>query len=161
MGILAAIEAMKFGRAAGIRIGCSRAIQLRLQPRSDSVVRFIVRPAAAGRRHRASPQLDDNLFPRLCRVGHLLGIRLVEHQVAGLQFLVVTRDAISGDELARRSCRCRHVRRRRLLSRRGHSPDPCDAHANDEYLLHVRGCSTMDDRRWTIDDGSHRHRFCA
>ena len=72
----------------------------RFEPRRDCVVGGAVGPPAAWRRHRAAAQLDEDLLPRLCRVEHVLGVGLVEHEDRRFQFLVVAGDAVRRDELA-------------------------------------------------------------
>ena len=100
--IFSAIQTMKVGRPARIRVGLCGAIQFRFQPGGRSVVAGAVRPLASRRRHRAAAKLHDDLLPRLRRVEHVLRIGLVEHQTGRLELLVMTGDAIPRDELARR-----------------------------------------------------------
>ena len=106
-----------------------RVIDFRLKPSGDGIVCGVIRPRNTRRRHRAAAQLHDHFFPRLGRVGHMHGVGIVQHQVRGLQLLVVTGDAVLRNQFARGGggsgtvrSRCRRgdrrFRRRRLETRR-------------------------------------------
>src|SRR5688572_27600103 len=97
------IQTMEIGGPAWVRARGGGTIELRLEPRSDGIVGRVVRPPASWRRHRARTQLHDDLLPRLHRVEHVLRISAAEIEIGCLELVVVTGDAVVGNEIANRS----------------------------------------------------------
>ena len=96
VGIFGAIETMQAGGAARIHMRRGRAVEFRLQPAGGGIIGGVIRPRDTRRRHRAAAQLHDHFFPGLRRIGHMHGVGSVQHEVRGLQLLVVTGDAVLG-----------------------------------------------------------------
>src|SRR5215831_5979834 len=69
-------------------------VELSLEPRDRMVVRRAIGTTRAERRHDAEPQLPHDLFPDGGILGDAIERGGLEHQTAGLQTGVMTRDAV-------------------------------------------------------------------
>ena len=87
-----------FGRAAAAASSCV------LEPRDESVLRGLIGPRPAGRRHQAAAQLADDLLPDLGVAADGGDIEGVEGQVGCLEARVVARHAVAVED---RPLRCR------------------------------------------------------
>ena len=103
VGVFGAIQTMQAGGPARVHVSRSRAVDSRFQPTGNRIVGRVIRARHARRRHRTASQLHDDLFPRLRRVGDVLGIRAIQHEIRGLQLLVMTGDAVLIHQFARGS----------------------------------------------------------
>ena len=95
------IQTVHRGNAARVGTGRGRAIERRLQSGHPLGQRCRRRPGSANGRHRSASHLQDNLLPdlgMLADVGDAFG---VEHQVRGLEPLVVAGHAVLPDHSTR------------------------------------------------------------
>ncbi len=102
VGVLSAIETMEIRGPSRIGVGGCHSIELGLEPCGNRVVGLAVGAARPRRRHRAGAKLQHDLLPRLRRVGDLVRLNGVEHEIAGLQLRVMARNAIRRDQLTSR-----------------------------------------------------------
>ena len=102
VAVLGAVEAMERLRAPGIGRRRPGGVQLRLQPRRDAVVLGLVRARPADRRHHGPAQLAHDLLPHVGMAAHVGGIEAVERQPGRPDALVVTGDAVAGEQRVRR-----------------------------------------------------------
>ena len=76
------------------------AVQAGLERRDERVERDLRRARKTGRRHEAAAHLLDDLLPQLALGAEVRGVNLIERQVAGLEPLVVTGNAVGVEERA-------------------------------------------------------------
>ena len=116
--ILGAIQTM-CERTSRIWIGARGGIERGLERGDERVTRRGVRPRQSGWRHHARPDLADHLLPYVRVRGDVGQILRIEREVAGLQPLVVTGDAVlvDGRAAVRRGGGRRRLRRLRIGSR--------------------------------------------
>ena len=81
-------------RRGKVRMRRGRPVQIIFERHGQRLVRRGVRPRHTGRRHHARAQLPHYLFPLLGVIADRRQLQLVQHQARGLQFLVMTGDAI-------------------------------------------------------------------
>src|ERR1700694_5181257 len=87
-------------RSSGIGSSRPGPIELGLAPRGEAVLRGLIRPRRARRRHGAGTKFPHNLFPRLRSLTDMLHVDLVECQSRRLDTLVVARHAVLIQECA-------------------------------------------------------------
>jgi hypothetical protein len=81
-------------------IGCSGAIERRLQPGDKTLAAFLRRPGPALRRHHSGAQLHHHLFPDFSSGRNVGDVKAIERQFGGLHALVVAADAVLVEERA-------------------------------------------------------------
>ncbi len=84
-----------------------RAVEFVFERYGQRFVSCGVRARQTGWRHHARAQLAHHFFPLLGVLANVREIQLVEHQARGLQFLVVTGDAVLIENGALRKQRTR------------------------------------------------------
>src|SRR5262245_27155039 len=99
--VFGAIQPMNRGDSAGTGRCGPHAIDFTLQPARDHPVRRLIRPRAAGRRHRAGAKFGDDALPYLSVRGWLGDVERVQRETGGLETLVVAADAVRADDGAR------------------------------------------------------------
>ena len=97
IGVLGAIQPVH-ERPTGIRSCPRRCIERRDQRRQQLVALGDVRPWHSRRRHHAGADFADYLFPDVRMRGDVGKLRAIERQPAGFQLVVVTGDAVGGDD---------------------------------------------------------------
>jgi hypothetical protein len=84
-----------------------RPVEIRFEGCNDGGVRVRVRSRPPGRRHDASSELSNDLFPDLGSAPCVVRIEPIEREPAGLHALVVAGDAVLVEDNT-----CGHGRRR-------------------------------------------------
>ena len=130
VAVLGPVQAAEGVRAARIRVGGGRGVERRLEVRDHAAVVGGVGPGARPGRHRAGPQLADDLLPQLGMAGDVGDVDAFERQAAGLEPVVVTGDAVAVEQglLVGRSLPSRR-RCGPLRGRRGDRYQPCQQQA--------------------------------
>ncbi len=83
VGVFGTIESMEKSRPARMGVRGGSTIELRLQPRDQTVVRRLVRSTRTLRRHRSGSKLTEDLLPHLGTLGHFFQIHGVQGQTRG------------------------------------------------------------------------------
>ena len=94
VAVFGAIEAVDCADSPWIRIRDPRAIDFRLEPARDGVIRGAVGTRPPRRRHRAGAELRDDALPHFCVCSRSRDVDRVEHQPGGAKLLVVAGDAV-------------------------------------------------------------------
>ena len=93
--VLRAIEPVDAVRPARVGIERGAAVQLRFQPREHVLDDRRVGPRPARRRHRAAPQLADDLLPHLRAPGDVDGIHRLQGKIRRQEPVIVATDAVA------------------------------------------------------------------
>src|SRR5262249_37209233 len=101
---LQSIETMDDG-AARIRPRRCSSVELSFYPRSETVVGGRVWTRRSGRWHGAGAELLHHFFPDLSIVRHAFDTQFVERQSGGLELIVVTSNAVPGEQREMRGTR--------------------------------------------------------
>ena len=98
--VLGAIETMHGGGATRIGTRGPRAVKFGFELGGETIVGRRIRARHARRRHRTGAQLRHDFFPDLRTRRRICGIQRVERKARGEETLVVTGDAVLGEDRA-------------------------------------------------------------
>ena len=96
--VFSPIEAMQGVGSARVGVARCRFVERRFQPRHERIAGRPVRARSTGRRHGAHPKLADDLLPHLRARADIGRTQRVEGQPCRAKPLIVTTDAVLGED---------------------------------------------------------------